>query len=364
MEEKDLLVFLHIQKGIGWKTIFNIFQYMDDIKEIFFIQPLEFSMRTGIKYSLAEKIINQLKKEYLDEFPKQKESWEKAGIEIITFLDQNYPERLKEIQQPPWVLFAIGNTELFNHPSLAVVGTRNPTPYGKWAAEKLTGGLVEYDWTIVSGMARGIDYAAHESALRNNGKTIAVLGNGVDVIYPQENRKLYKEIADKGLILSEYPPKTQPHPGYFPQRNRIISGLSYGSIIIEASKQSGSLITAQYALEQSREVFAVPGPIHSKHSLGSNSLIKQGAKLVQDIEDIVEEFPYLKLKKRVSNQRPEMTNQREEAVHQVIQYQPVHINDIYNQTEIELNQIYETLLSLQLKRKIKQLPGGFYIRQD
>lgn len=364
MEERDLLIFLHIQKGVGWKTIFNIFQYFDDLKEIFLIQPLEFSMRTGIKYSLAEKIINMLKKEYINEFPKQMETWEKTGIEISTFLDQNYPERLKEIHQPPWVLYAIGDTELFNHPSLAVVGTRNPTPYGRWAAEKLTGELVEYNWAIVSGMARGIDYAAHESALHHNGKTIAVLGNGVDVIYPQENRKLYKEIAEKGLILSEYPPNTQPHPGNFPQRNRIISGLSYGSIIVEASQKSGSLITAQFALEQSREVFAVPGPIHSKQSIGTNTLIKQGAKLIQEIEDIMEEFTYLKLKKNKSSQGSELINQSEEAIHQAIQYQPVHINDIYNQTEIELNQIYETLLSLQLKRKIKQLPGGYYIRQD
>src|SRR5665213_2546869 len=205
-----------------------------------------------------------------------------AGARLISIQDTSYPRRLREIFEPPLLLFAIGNAELMASHSVAVVGTRRPTPYGVAAAERLAGDLARAGLTITSGMARGIDTAAHKAALAAEGSTIAVLGCGVDVIYPSENKRLAAEIEAKGLVVSEFPMGATAFPQNFPIRNRIISGLSCGLLVVEGAQYSGSAITARLALDQGREVFAVPGNITSKMSWGPNLLIKQGAKLVQD----------------------------------------------------------------------------------
>lgn len=214
-----------------------------------------------------------------------------TGAQLISVQDPRYPQQLREIYEPPLLLFALGRTELLSSPSIAVVGTRRPTPYGVAATERLTADLAKAGLTIISGMARGVDTAAHKAALNENGDTIAVFGCGVDVLYPADNRKLYQDIAKRGLLLSEFPLGTPAYPQHFPIRNRIVSGISLGVLIVEGAQHSGSAITAKLAMDQGRDVFAVPGNITSKMSWGPNLLIKQGAKLVQEWSDVTNELP-------------------------------------------------------------------------
>ena len=214
-----------------------------------------------------------------------------GGVEVIPHQDPRYPPRLKQIYDPPLLLYALGRTELLDSHQVAVVGTRRPTQYGRVVAQKLGKEMCSIGLTLVSGMARGIDGAAHRGALDAGGATVAVLGTGVDEPYPRENRKLYDEIKTRGLVISEFPIGTTPFPQNFPLRNRIISGMSYGVVVIEGAQYSGSLITARLALEQGREVMATPGNITNKQSWGPNLLIKDGAKLIQEAADILEELP-------------------------------------------------------------------------
>ncbi|MBV9762884.1 MAG: DNA-protecting protein DprA [Acidobacteriaceae bacterium] len=214
-----------------------------------------------------------------------------AGAQLITIQDARYPRQLREIFDPPVLLFALGRTELLDASMVGVVGTRRPTPYGLAAAERLSSDLAKAGLAIISGMARGIDTAAHKAALAEDGDTVAVLGCGVDVLYPVENRKLYEEISRRGVLLSEFPLGAPAYPQNFPIRNRIVSGISLGVIIVEGAQHSGSAITAKLAMDQGREVFAVPGNITSKMSWGPNLLIKQGAKLVQEWTDVTNELP-------------------------------------------------------------------------
>ena len=200
---------------------------------------------------------------------------------------------MKEIAQPPWVLYIKGMSPSFPTACLAVVGTRQPTNYGRRVARKMAAEIASRGWVVVSGMAAGIDSEAHRGALEADGKTVAVLGTGVDVVYPRHLRSLYAELVEKGAVCSEMPPGTAPHPGLFPRRNRIISGLSVGTLVVEAAERSGALITADFSMEQGREVFAVPGPVTSEKSAGTNRLIQQGAKCVTGVQDILEEFPSL-----------------------------------------------------------------------
>lgn len=217
--------------------------------------------------------------------------YETNEITVITILDKEYPPLLKEIYQPPWALFAKGDLSLLEKdPKLAVVGSRQATQYGKNAIRLIFPGLIDKGVLIVSGLARGIDALAHESAIRNGGKTIAVIAGGFYHIYPKENMNLALEMMKNQLVLSEYPPDTKPLRWHFPSRNRIISGLSKGTLIIEAKRKSGSLITANFAVNEGRDVFSLPGSIFNPYSIGANELIQQGAKLVTDAEDILVEI--------------------------------------------------------------------------
>jgi DNA processing protein len=226
-----------------------------------------------------------------DDAVEQQRQMQQSGTVAIAISDPRYPAILREIFDPPILLFARGRVELMKSLLFGVVGTRRPTPYGVAAAERLSGDLARAGLTIVSGMARGIDTAAHRSALATGGDTIAVLGCGIDVVYPSENKKLAAEIALKGLLLSEFPMGSTAFPQNFPIRNRVISGMSVGILVVEGAQYSGSSITAKLALDQGRELFAVPGNITSKTSWGPNLLIKQGAKLVQEWNDVVAELP-------------------------------------------------------------------------
>ena len=277
---------LRMVPGLGPRRAVPLVRQFRSAEAVFHASTSEL-VAAGLPGSVAQSISSGCAYE---EAADQAERMKRAGAELVTVLDPIYSEQLRQIYDPPLILFARGRTELLGRTSLGVVGTRRPTPYGMAATERLTGELARTGMVIVSGMARGIDTAAHKAALAAGGDTIAVFGSGVDHIYPAENRRLAEEIAVKGLLLSEFPMGNPGHPQNFPVRNRIISGLSVGILLVEGAQYSGSAITAQLAMEQGREVFAVPGNITSKLSWTPNLLIKQGAKLIQGAEDVLAEF--------------------------------------------------------------------------
>lgn len=307
---------------------------------------------------------------------KSKASWERAEeqikltekhqVKVVTFRDENYPENLKSIYDPPPFLFVKGEITKEDRQAVAIVGCRSASVYGKEITERIGRELAKNGITVVSGLARGIDSIAHLSALKENGRTLAIFGSGLDVIYPQENEKLASEIISRGAIISEFFMGTKPEAPNFPRRNRIISGLSLGVVIIEAGAKSGALLTADCALEQNREVFAVPGNLGSKNSEGTNALIKQGAKLVTRVEDILEE---LKLSLRVDQSstfkaEPDLSglSEAEKNIYKTISEEPNHIDKIAGQASVGVSQALSTLLSLELKGLVKQLSGKMFVR--
>lgn len=294
------------------------------------------------------------------------EEWKKikdSGIGVLSMDDPCYPSLLKETYLPPAVIYTDGE---FREEELrvAMVGSRKSTLYGHEAARKLAGELATMGITIVSGMAMGIDTKAHQGALDVGGRTVAVLGSGVDVCYPAQNRRLKENITRHGVVISEFPPGTTPIPQNFPQRNRIISGISLGTIVVEAMEKSGALITADFALEQGREVFAVPGNINSPYSRGCNRLIKQGAKLVETVDDILEELELFINNKDDGEGTKQMTlaDAEEEKLLTLIPFQPTHVDEIVRLSELPLSKLNGILLNLELKGFLNQLPGKYFIR--
>jgi DNA processing protein len=287
VEEELYWLALRMVPGLGTRRISLLLERLRTPQAILRASASELEA-TGLSAAVARSVASGCS---FDEAAGQQQKVREAGAQLITLGDARYPEMLRRIFDPPPVLFARGRVELLSSICLGVVGTRHPTPYGVAATEKLSADLARAGLTITSGMARGIDTASHRAALAVEGATIAVLGCGVDIVYPSENRKLAAEIAGKGLIVSEFPMGAIAFPQNFPIRNRVISGLSYGILVVEGAQYSGSGITAKLAIDQGREVFSVPGNITSKMSWGPNLLIKQGAKLVQDWNDVVVDLP-------------------------------------------------------------------------
>jgi DNA processing protein len=286
-EEELHWLALKLVPGLGTRTAAKLLDRFRTPQAIFRASRTELE-GAGVSGAVAQSIASGCT---FEDAVAQQEKMVEAGAVVITIGDPRYPAPLREIFDPPIVLYARGRVELAQESMLAVVGTRRPTPYGLNVAERLSSDLSHAGLTIVSGMARGIDSAAHKGAMAAGGDTVAVLGCGVDVIYPSENRKLMTEIATRGLLLSEFPMGATAFPQNFPIRNRIISGMSLGVLVVEGAQYSGSAITARLAMDQGREVFAVPGNITSKLSWCPNLLIKQGARLVQDWNDVIAELP-------------------------------------------------------------------------
>jgi len=286
-EEELYWLALKLVPGLGTRTSAKLLERFRTPQAIFRASRTELET-AGVSGAVAQSIASGIT---FEDAAGQHEKMAQAGAVLITFGDPRYPQLLREIFDPPIILFARGRVELLESLAVAVVGTRRPTPYGLAVAERLSGDLAHAGLTIVSGMARGIDTASHKGALAGGGDTVAVLGCGVDIVYPAENRKLAAEIAVKGLVISEFPMGATAFPQNFPIRNRIISGISLGVLVVEGAQYSGSAITAKLAMDQGREVFAVPGNITNKLAWGPNLLIKQGAKLVQDWNDVVSELP-------------------------------------------------------------------------
>jgi len=283
-------------------------------------------------------------------------------ISIITIEDNIYPELLKQIHNPPYILYYRGTPfKEQDEISLAVVGSRKTSPYGTQVVEDIVTKLAQAGLCIVSGLALGIDGLAHRSCLHTQGRTIAVLGNGLDTIYPSSHTPLAREIISSGgLIISEFPINTPSYRSNFPQRNRIISGLTLGTLVIEAGEKSGSLITAKYALEQNREVFAIPGPIYNSGSKGPNSLIRQGACLVSKAEDIINELnightaEIIKAKKIIPN------NEHEALILSILKHKPIHIDELIRESKLDARKINAILVTMELKNMVKNTNGMNY----
>lgn len=288
---------------------------------------------------------------------------EALGVRVVRYTDTSYPEFLREIGDSPPILYTLGEMREEDRFSIAVVGPRRPSDYGVRVTDMIAGELGTCGLTVVSGLARGIDTVAHKAALKRGGRSIAVLGSGLDVPYPPENAGLMKRIETDGCVISEFPLGTKPERENFPRRNRLISGLSLGVLVVEATGDSGALITARYALDQGREVFAVPGMITSAKSSGTNALIKQGARLVEKASDIIEELaPQLKGFIKERKRRAVVLTDEEKTVTERLSPEPLHIDELTRQTGLPAYRVLGILTALELKGVVKQSEGKrFYI---
>jgi len=308
------------------------------------------------------------KEEYVEKFLKNRkgidpdtefEKLKKQDISFVTILDEGYPKLLKEVFSPPVVLYYKGDISILDKPTLAVVGSRKFTVYGKNATEKIVSGLAQAKIVIVSGMALGIDTFAHETALYEKGETVAVLGCGLDKPYPVTNTNLFNKIIKSGgLVMSEYMPGKPPLSQHFPARNRIVSGISKGVLIVEGNIKSGALITARDALEQNRDVFAVPGPIFGESSSGTNQLLKMGANPVTGAEDILEYYGHKTENKRNVQWKP--ANDNESAIFGVLKNEEFHIDEIIQKSGLDGQTVNSTLTLMEIKGKVKNLGGMIY----
>jgi len=287
---------------------------------------------------------------------------EEYGVRALTWDDTAYPPRLKEIYDPPPVLYVRGELYDADEWAVAVVGTRRPTPYGRQVAEEMAFALARNRICVVSGLARGIDSIAHKAALEAGGRTVAVLACGLDIVYPPEHARLAREIMEQGALVSDYPLGTQPRGDYFPRRNRIMSGLSLGVLVVEGDVKSGAMITARLALEQNREVFAVPGSIFSPQSRGTNSLIQEGAKLVQRVEDILEELNLTMVPQQMEMKELIPATDTEAALLRHISKEPVHVDEVCRQSGLPISTVSSVLAMLELKGLVRPMGPMAYVR--
>ncbi len=404
-EETKSLVHLSIIPGVGYQSIQRLLVAFGSAGRALDATREELARVEGLSLNASQQLIRGKTRVSVDE---ELELVDAHNCHLVTIKDSAYPTLLKEIADPPPLLYVRGELGEPDTPSITLVGTRSPTNYGKTISRQLSQQLAENGVTVVSGFARGIDTCAHQGALQANGRTIAVLGNGLSQIYPDENRDLADEIVESGALISEFPMSVPPFPKNFPRRNRLVSGMSSGTVVVEASVRSGSLITARHAAEQGREVFAVPGQIFSKQSKGSHQLINQGAKLINSIDDIWEAFPDRRLTSSIaatpaqltfdstisswehtnSNPSSDVPNRTsstgsvgtpaaessiqstpelsadEQAVLEAIEVPSSHIDQIARTTELPMNKVSGTLVMLELKGIVQQMPGKQFARQS
>jgi len=355
---------LSLTPGVGSILIKRLLDRFNTPEAVFQAPKKELLKIEGLGEKVAEAVRNGPFEKGVE---KELRSLKEVGGTILTLRDEAYPKRLKDIYDPPALLYVRGELKKEDELAVSIVGSRKTSPYGRMVTEKISRDLTRQGVTIVSGMARGIDAVAHWGALSEGGRTIAVLGCGVDVIYPSENRNLFTKIIDQGAILSEFPMGSPPEGGHFPKRNRIISGLSMGVVVVQASEKSGSLITAGYALEQGREVFAVPGNVGMEGSRGTNQLIKEGAKMVESSKDILEEIlPQWKSEEDAS-QKDESPKRNltieEEVLYEILGETPLHIDAIIRESQLDPGRVSSLLLNLEFKGLIFQWPGKCFTKK-
>lgn len=335
----------------------RVLEKFEKYEDIFKLDKIYLKKYCNLDEEDLEKIYSSKDVNILDELKKL----EKNKISLLFIKDKEYPEELKNITKPPIFLYYRGDISLLSGKRIGVVGTRRATSYGKIACEKLVRELVENGVTTVSGLANGIDGICYKKTLEFQGKTIAVVGSGLDIIYPYENRKIWEEIGEKGLLLSEYPMGTEPFAYNFPMRNRIIVGISQGIVVIESKAKGGSLITAELALEEGREVFAVPGEIFSPASEGCNTLIKNsGAKLVTDVDDILVEFGWNR-EKKLKEEKLDLTDYEKKIYNTLVKEK--NLDEIIEETSMKASEVLSILMDLEVKKIIVSIAGGKYRRK-
>jgi DNA processing protein len=346
--------------GIGAAKLTRLVEYFKTTYAVWHASTNEIAQVCGLDKAVVGKFMQYRQNTDID---KEYVRFLKSEVDMVTIDNSLYPASLRHIHNPPPVLFFRGLLVQPEPQAIAIVGSRRCTAYGRHVAEQLARDLTEAGFTVVSGLARGIDTAAHKGALQW-GRTIAVLGSGVDVIYPPENKKLFSEITLVGLIVSEYPPGTPPIAAHFPARNRLISGLTCGVVVVEAAEKSGALITVDFALEQGRDVYAVPGCITNPSSVGTNKLIQQGAKLVVSVEDILEEYGRSFAKRPQNEHAVTEMSLEEQVILGHVDITPTGIDQLIHKSGWEAGRIHSILLDLEIKRLIESLPGKRYKLTD
>lgn len=357
MDDRKYWVGFNLIKGIGAVRMQALIHHFGNMESAWKAAPADLAA-AGLGLKLTERIVQARSQVDLNKI------WAKIeaqGIKILTWEDDAYPQRLKEIEQPPPVVYIRGDylpDDLF---AVAIVGTRKVTPYGRQITEELAAYLAGHGITVVSGLARGVDSIAHHTALKAGGRTIGVLGSGVDKIYPPEHRQLAERMVVSGSIVSDYAPGTPPDASNFPPRNRIISGLSLAVVVIEAGETSGALITAEFAAEQGREVFAVPGSILAPQSKGTNKLIQRGALPLLSINDLMQALDLTRMTEHKAARKVIPADETEARVMNVLGSQPMHVDEIRNQAEMPIEKVSAALALMELKGMVRQVGGMNYV---
>lgn len=347
----------NLVKGIGAVRFQSLIDYFGQ-PQIAWQAPPEALREAGLSSKVVENLIKVRSSVSLEQM------WDRIhaqGIAILTWNDEKYPRRLKEITQPPPVLYVRGDLTPEDEWAVAIVGTRRMTAYGRQVTEEIAGTLARSGVTVISGLARGVDAAAHQAALNSGGRTIAVLGSGVDRIYPAENRRLAEQIIDQGTVISDYAPGTPPEASNFPPRNRIISGLSMAVVVTEAGQRSGALITAAFAADQGRDVFAVPGNIMSPQSRGTNRLVQDGAHLLLKPQDVLEVLDLTMITEHRAARIALPANAVEAQLYESLGHEPLHIDEIRARTDISIETVTATLALMELKGMVRQVGGMNYV---
>lgn len=362
MEEKKYWVGFNLIKGIGAVRMQGLVAYFGGLESAWRADAFQLS-EAGLGAKVVERVLAARESVDLNQV------WAKIeaqGIKILTWADEEYPSRLREIEQPPPVLYVRGEylqDDLF---AVAIVGTRKVTPYGRQLTEEIASFLAANGITVVSGLARGVDAIAHQTALKAGGRTIGILGSGVDKIYPPEHRALAEQMTERGAIISDYAVGTPPDASNFPPRNRIISGLSLAVVVIEAAETSGALITAEFAAEQGREIFAVPGSIFAPQSKGTNRLIQKGALPLLTPDDLMQALDITRIGEHRSARKILPADETEALVLSVLSREPLHVDEIRNQANLPIEKVSATLALMELKGMVRQVGSMNYVslRED
>jgi DNA processing protein len=355
--DKRYWVGFNLIKGVGAVRLKALIDHFGDL-ELAWQAPTEALQAAGLSQKLAERVIQVRGSVNVDEILGRATD---QGISILTWEDELYPQRLKEIDQPPPVLYVRGTLTAEDLWAVAVVGTRRVSAYGRQVTEELVSFLAANGVTVVSGLARGIDSIAHHSSLKAGGRTIAVLGCGVDIIYPPENVELAGKVMSSGAMVSDYALGTPPDASNFPPRNRIISGLSMATVVVEAGDTSGALITAQFAIDQGREVFAVPGNIYAPQSKGTNRLISQGAHPILSAFELLEILDLTRITEQRQARKAIPVDEIEASLLRLLTHEPLHVDDIHNQTGLPIERVSATLTMMELKGLVRQMSGMSFI---
>ncbi len=373
MEDLPAWLALRAVKGLGAGTVSRLVRHFGSPRNVQVASVSDLAEHSGVSVSLAERIKRSPDKLVASAIEQEVRAVEKGVFTVLSILDAEYPNRLKTISDPPPLLYVTGKLDERDQQAVAIVGARKASSAGCAFTQGLCRNLASLGVTVVSGLARGIDKHAHQGALEGMGRTIAVLGCGIDQTYPREHQLLRSRIEEQGAVLTEFPPGAAPHAHHFPQRNRLISGMSLGVVVTEAAENSGSLITAKFALDQNREVFAVPGAVTNKLSRGPHQLIKQGAKLVEDVKDILEELlPQLrevpseswKESGRLTAPQHLELGVDEEALYNLVSLEPISLDELLSQSNMTPSAVMGHLLTLEMKGVIRQLAGSQYIRSS